>query len=150
MNEEKWIPSYIKLPTDNKFVIGQTKGGDAMIMKYEEFQKSWYTYEECSKWPLDMIVAWRPLPEPYKGPKNERDFSGSSNPYKEIADYIVNNSDNILDDYIVKIKLDNYILTDIFSYDGETCVWLNDWYEGEENIELIDFFPLSEAVKKEK
>ncbi len=95
----------------------------------------------------ELIVAWRFLPKQYTGPKSERDFSGSKTPYEEISTYIEDRMNGLIDDYVVKIKLDGKTYTEILTYNGEYFEWLNDWYEGEQEIELLDFFPLEEAVR---
>lgn len=55
---------------------------------------------------------------------------------------------NFYADMIVTIKADNNIITTILycsSLIGDSINYefLDDWYEGEENISLVGFFPLS-------
>lgn len=143
--DSRWISSNKELPKNKSFVLAQTEYGDAMVMCYDEKNNIWYTYEEYTCWHPKMIVAWRPLPKPY----NTRDFSGSKTPYEDISIYIENHINGILDDYVVKIRLDGKTYTELLTYNGEYFEWLNDWYEGEKEVELLDFFPLEDAVRKE-
>ena len=147
--EAFWIPAFKELPKDNVYKLVQSIFGDQFVAKYEDMDKVWYTYEEYIPWSPEGIVAWRDLPKPYTGPKNERDFSGSKTPYDDISNYINHHINDVIDDYVVKIRLDGKTYTELLTYNGEYFEWLNDWYEGEKEIELIDFFPLEDAVRKE-
>ena len=144
-----WTPAFKELPKDNGYKLVQSIFGDQFVAKYEDMDKVWYTYEEYIPWSPEAILAWRALPKPYTGPKNERDFSGSKTPYEDISNYINHHINDVIDDYVVKIRLDGKTYTELLTYNGEYFEWLNDWYEGEKEIELIDFFPLEDAVRKE-
>ncbi len=68
-------------------------------------------------------------------------------PYNMIGNYI---EDHIaaIEDIIAVIEIDgvktNQLLMVDMNVDG-FFVWDNDWWEGEENVSLIDFFPVSDA-----
>lgn len=67
-------------------------------------------------------------------------------PYDRIIEIIlqVYRSD-AYDDYLVTIKLDDIITTEILFYIDEikTFVWENDWYEGQRNVSLLGFSKMS-------
>ena len=70
------------------------------------------------------------------------------NPYNVIGQYIQNHI-KIIEDIIATIDLDGYRTNELFMVDmkgDEYFVWKTDWYEGEQNVALIDFFPVSEAM----
>lgn len=146
-HEAFWTAAFKEKPKNNNFMLVQSIFGDQFVAKYEAEEKGWYTYEENTPWSPEQIVAWRYLPKPYTGPKNERDFSESKTPYEDIAIYIEDRINGILDDYVVKIRLNGKTYTELLTYNGEYFEWLNDWYEGEKEIELLDFFPLEDAVR---
>lgn len=102
---------------------------------------------------IEMKMRIAKLPairsEPLTSKKIEKDFSGSKTPYEDISNYINHHINDVIDDYVVKIRLDGKTYTELLTYNGEYFEWLNDWYEGEKEIELIDFFPLEDAVRKE-
>ena len=102
---------------------------------------------------IEMKMRIAKLPairsEPLTSKKIEKNFSGSKTPYEDISNYINHHINDVIDDYVVKIRLDGKTYTELLTYNGEYFEWLNDWYEGEKEIELIDFFPLEDAVRKE-
>lgn len=70
---QQWIPVTERLPEDGRFVLVQTDGGDAMIMRlcfetnaHGKRRYYWKTYEESIEWRMEYIVAWMRLHEPYK------------------------------------------------------------------------------------
>lgn len=70
------------------------------------------------------------------------------NPYTEIGEYIRNHI-TAIEDIIATIEIDGIRTNELFMVDMEEdgyFVWQSDWYEGEKNIVLIDFFPVSEAI----
>lgn len=69
-------------------------------------------------------------------------------PYSIIGKYI---RDHItaIEDIIAVIKIDDITTNQLFMVDMNEenyFIWKNDWYEGEKDIALIDFFPVSEAI----
>lgn len=67
-------------------------------------------------------------------------------PYNVIGEYIKNHI-TVIEDIIVVIEIDDNIIKTLFMAENGDLVWDNDWYEGEKNVVLIDFFPVSEATK---
>lgn len=76
----------------------------------------------------------------------------NENPYDVIGNYIEKHIP-VIDDIIAVISIDGEICNELLLVDGEigstnNFVWQIDWWEGEENVELIDFFFVSDACKK--
>lgn len=76
----------------------------------------------------------------------------NENPYDVIGNYIEKHV-SAIDNIIAVISINGEIHNELFLIDGEidsvnNFVWQIDWWEGEENIELIDFFFVSDACKK--
>ena len=76
------------------------------------------------------------------------------NPYRVIGEYIETNLECV-EDIIAVIRVDDNTYNELYlvespyedDFDNDSYfVWQNDWYEGEENIALLDFFPVSEAI----
>ena len=68
-------------------------------------------------------------------------------PYSAIGKYI---RDHItaIEDIIAVIKINEVETNQLFMVDineENYFIWENDWWEGEEDVTLIDFFPVSEA-----
>ena len=73
----------------------------------------------------------------------------NENPYDVIGNYIekhVSVIDNVIAVISINGEIHNELLLVEITYNNN-FVWLNDWWEGEENVELIDFFFVSEACK---
>jgi len=69
------------------------------------------------------------------------------NPYSAIGKYIRNHI-TAIEDMIVVIKINEVKTNQLYmvDIDEENCfIWENDWWEGEDDVTLIDFFPVSEA-----
>lgn len=69
-------------------------------------------------------------------------------PYSVIGQYIRDHIEAI-EDMIAVIEINGKISNELFMVDMDTdgyFIWKSDWYEGEENIALIDFFPVSDAI----
>lgn len=69
-------------------------------------------------------------------------------PYSVIGKYI---QDHItaIEDIIAVIEIDDITTNQLFMVDMNEenyFIWNNDWYEGEKDVALIDFFPVSEAI----
>lgn len=74
----------------------------------------------------------------------------NKNPYHIIGEYIEKHI-TYIDDIIAVISLDGNIINELFLVEITTesnFIWQNDWWEGEENVELIDFFFVSDACKR--
>lgn len=70
-------------------------------------------------------------------------------PYNAIGEYIRNHI-TVIEDIIAVIGIDGSITNTLFMVDMDVpgyFIWNTDWYEGEKNVALIDFFPVSEATK---
>ena len=68
MNKEEWIPCDEKLPKPNelvdnvrKYYLIQDEYGDMYVARYT--RDGWISIDSILQ---DNIVAWMPLPEPYK------------------------------------------------------------------------------------
>jgi len=60
-SEQRWIPVTERLPEENMWTICQNDAGAMMIGKHDtEFGWMFPAY-------FDGIVAWMPLPEPWRG-----------------------------------------------------------------------------------
>lgn len=73
-------------------------------------------------------------------------------PYSVIGKYI---RDHItaIEDIIATIEIDGIRTNELFMVDMQEdgyFVWKSDWYEGEQNIALIDFFPVSNAKSEQE
>lgn len=69
----KWIPVSERLPEDNKTVIASTKYGVYPETSYEEGYGWEWAYEAGADYweSLEGVMAWMPLPEPYKAESEE-------------------------------------------------------------------------------
>ena len=70
-------------------------------------------------------------------------------PYNAIGEYIRNHI-TVIEDIIAVIEIDGSITNTLFMVDMDKdgyFIWNTEWYEGEKNVVLIDFFPVSEATK---
>lgn len=67
-------------------------------------------------------------------------------PYEVIANYISNHSE-VIEDMIAVIEIDGVRRNELLEYDfdNDSFMFLSDWWEGEQEIALIDYFPVSEA-----
>jgi len=71
------------------------------------------------------------------------------NPYSAIGRYIRDNTTTI-EDMIAVIEINGFTMNELLLVDmheDECFVWKSDWWEGEKDIALIDFFPVSDAQK---
>lgn len=70
-----WIPCSERLPEENKTVIASTKRGvfpEAMYTKEDGW--AWAFESGADYWEeLDGVIAWMPLPEPYKKEGEQND-----------------------------------------------------------------------------
>ena len=68
-------------------------------------------------------------------------------PYSVIGQYITDHV-SAIEDMIAVIEIDGKISNELFMVDMTVdgyFIWKSDWYEGGENVVLIDFFPVSDA-----
>ena len=78
---QKWIPCSERLPEPNRhdalnvdvYYLAQTEFGDMIVASYNESHEGTKWWELIYSYRIfdDEIVAWMPLPEPYKGGENE-------------------------------------------------------------------------------
>lgn len=61
----KWIPISEKLPEKNIEVLATTESGYITIAEWFEYDH-WFTHEGTSIVHTDELIAWMPLPKPYK------------------------------------------------------------------------------------
>lgn len=47
------------------------------------------------------------------------------------------------DDFLVTISVDGRVITELLVGDNGELEWLNDWWEGETDIKLLGFIPVS-------
>ena len=68
-------------------------------------------------------------------------------PYYVIERYIYEHTE-VLEDMIAVLEIDGVRTNELLEVDAyyDGFGWLNDWWEGEPEIALIDFFPVSEAI----
>lgn len=71
-------------------------------------------------------------------------------PYSVIGKYIRDHI-TVIEDIIAVIEIDAITTNQLFMVDMNEenyFIWDNDWYEGEKDVALIDFFPVSEAINQ--
>ena len=73
----------------------------------------------------------------------------TQNVYNVIGDYIANHAKTI-ENIIAVIQVNGVIIKELFmvSETGD-FYWENDWWEGEGDVTLLDFFQVSDARKSE-
>ena len=81
--------------------------------------------------------------------KNMFKVPNGQDPYSAIGKYI---RDHItaIEDIVAVIKINEVETNQLFTVDineENYFIWKNDWWEGEEDVILIDFFPVSEAQR---
>ena len=62
---DKWIPVNKKLPDKNGDYLVTTRGNYNDIIDIAYYNGIWHK--------ANKVIAWMPLPEPYKGVENEAD-----------------------------------------------------------------------------
>lgn len=70
LNADKWIPVSERLPYpwDERYLVSLAWGGIG-IMEYKS--TGFHNYGSFTPVPIESIIAWMPLPEPWKGERNE-------------------------------------------------------------------------------
>lgn len=73
-------------------------------------------------------------------------LSHCENPYEVIANYIGNHSE-VIEDMIAVLEIDGVRKNELleYEYDNDSFMFLNDWWEGESEISLIDYYPVRQA-----
>lgn len=74
-------------------------------------------------------------------------FKVHKDPYDEIGKYIRDHL-TVIEDMIAVIEINGVIKNELFMVDLDEdgyFVWKHDWWEGEENVTLLDFFSVSDA-----
>lgn len=69
--------------------------------------------------------------------------------YGVIGNYILNNI-TAIEDMIAVIQINGVIIKELYMVDMNAdgyFYWKSDWWEGEEDVELLDFFPVSDAER---
>lgn len=59
--EQRWIPVSERLPEELTIVLITDKEGDVFVSEFIG------VINGCAEWATDDVIAWMPLPEPYKG-----------------------------------------------------------------------------------
>ena len=70
-------------------------------------------------------------------------------PYSSIGQYIQDHV-SAIEDIVATIEIDGVATNELFMVDVNAdgyFAWKSDWYEGGENVVLMDFFPVSEAQR---
>lgn len=77
--------------------------------------------------------------------------------YDELNEAIIEKLDGQPGDYVTRIDccyIDNYNMPfdeytsyELFSYDGETITWFNDWYEGQNDCHYSMLEPFDSFIK---
>ena len=71
----RWIPCSERLPKDNRQVLVYARSVHYALAKYDEmrnadgtYTKQWVTFDAWKPlYTIKEVIAWMPLPEPYKG-----------------------------------------------------------------------------------
>lgn len=116
----------------------------AEILQSIKFMLSSEKYSDEEEEALDKAIKamGQSKPKMFKVPDGQ-------NPYHVIGEYIRNHI-TVIEDIIVVIEIDGSITNTLFMVDMDEdgyFIWNTDWYEGEKNVVLIDFLPVSEATK---
>ena len=67
-------------------------------------------------------------------------------PYYVIERYIYEHTE-VMEDMIAVLEIDGVRTNELLEVDAyyDGWIWLNDWWEGQPEIALIDYFPVSQA-----
>lgn len=70
---QRWIPVTERLPEEGKQVLVCDDGGFIYTAEGEtRSDGEWQWYESVEYRPMEDVVAWMPLPEPWRGEEDER------------------------------------------------------------------------------
>lgn len=70
-----WIPCKERLPSEEEYrktvgtFIVSDKDGDVYTAYFDQARKKWHNRDSLN---LSNIIAWQPLPEPFKGGENDK------------------------------------------------------------------------------
>ena len=70
VNSQRWIPVSERLPEKNVEVLATTEWGAVTIAEMYS-ANDWFIHEGTTNACTDEIMAWMPLPEPYKAESEE-------------------------------------------------------------------------------
>lgn len=79
------------------------------------------------------------------------DVNKGQDAYSVIGNYILNHI-TAIEDMIAVIQINEVIMNELYMVDMDAdgyFYWNSDWWEGEENVALLDYFPVSEAERKD-
>lgn len=73
--EQRWIPCSERLPENGRQVLVFARSVHFALAKYDEmreadgkYKKQWVTFDAWKPfYTIKEVIAWMPLPEPYKG-----------------------------------------------------------------------------------
>ena len=71
--EPRWIPCSERLPEIGEGVLGCSKGGTVDVVWRTMFSNPPGAWDTNGLIPIEELLAWMPLPEPWKGEDNEAD-----------------------------------------------------------------------------
>ena len=70
--QPRWIPTSERLPEKDVEVLATTRWGEVTIAEmYSE--NDWFIHEGATNAEIDEIVAWMPLPKPYKESEDKKE-----------------------------------------------------------------------------
>ena len=81
--------------------------------------------------------------------KTLANVSKGQDPYSVIGNYIRNHI-TAIEDMIAVIQINEVITNELYMVDMDAdgyFYWKSDWWEGEEDVALLDFFPVSDAER---
>lgn len=70
-NANRWIPVSEKLPEEHKDVLTCGLGGFIEIQSFENAHDGYWENQNGARSDLDEVMAWMPLPEPYRAESEE-------------------------------------------------------------------------------
>lgn len=65
----RWIPCEERLPEDEQEILFSTKTGRVHSGRYHDDNSAnqWYSHRDRGRAWNNVVIAWMPLPKPYKG-----------------------------------------------------------------------------------
>lgn len=73
--EQEWIPVSERVPEDSELVLFSTKTDRVFTGRYfdDDTDFQWYAFRDETFVEDNVVTAWMPLPEPYKGESEEKE-----------------------------------------------------------------------------